>query len=57
VDQVRRATALLAIAEGRSLLAAARQAGLRSGSTVAGLVGQFNRHGLAAVPSHTTVTK
>lgn len=49
VDQARRATALLAVAEGQSLLAAARRSGLRSGSTVAELVGRFNRHGLGAV--------
>ncbi len=49
VDQARRATALLAVAEGQPLIAAARRAGLHSGSTVAGLVGRFNSHGLGAL--------
>lgn len=49
VDRVRRASALLAVAEGQPLVAAARRAGLRSGRTVAGLVGRFNRHGLGAL--------
>jgi transposase len=49
VDQVRRATALLAVARGEAFILAARQAGLRSGTTVADLVARFNRHGLAAV--------
>ncbi len=49
VDHVRRATALLAVAEGQPFAAAARRAGLHSGSTVAGLVGRFNRHGLGAL--------
>jgi transposase len=49
IDRVRRATAILAVAEGQPLVAAARRAGLRSGSTVAGLVGRFNRHGLGAL--------
>jgi transposase len=49
VDRVRRATAVLAVAEGRSFVAAATQAGLRSGSTVTGLVRRFNRRGLAAL--------
>ncbi len=49
VDQVRRATALLAVAQGSAFIGAARQAGLRSGTTVADLVGRFNRHGLAAL--------
>jgi transposase len=49
VDQVRRATALLAVARGDVFIQAARQAGLRSGTTVADLVARFNRHGLAAV--------
>ncbi|SRR6266536_4298979 len=49
IDRVRRATAILAVAEGQPLAVAARRAGLRSGSTVAGLVGRFNRHGLAAL--------
>jgi transposase len=48
LDRVRRATAILAVAEGQPLVAAARRAGLRSGSTVAGLVGRFNRQGPGA---------
>src|SRR6266849_1025587 len=49
VDQVRRATALLAVAEGNAFIHAAGQAGLHSGTTVADLVGRFNRHGMAAL--------
>jgi transposase len=49
VDQVRRATALLAVARTGVFIQAAREAGLRSGTTVADLVARFNRHGLAAV--------
>ncbi len=49
VDQMRRATALLAVARGEAFIQAARQAGLRSGTTVADLVARFNRQGLAAV--------
>jgi transposase len=49
VDQVRRATALLAVARGGVFIHAAHEAGLRSGTTVADLVARFNRHGLAAV--------
>ena len=49
VDQVRRATAILAVARGRPFTHAARLAGLRSGTTVADLVMRFNRHGLAAL--------
>lgn len=49
VDRVRRARALLTVAEGRSFAAAARSAGLRSGTSVAKLVVRFNRHGLAAL--------
>lgn len=49
VDRVRRATALLAVAQGQPFVQAARQAGLRSGTTVANLVGRFNRGGLAAL--------
>ena len=48
-DRVRRATALLAVAEGASFTAAATAAGWRSESAVAGLVRRFNRHGLAAL--------
>lgn len=49
VDQVRRAMALLAVARGEAFIEAARQAGLRSGTTVADLVARFNRRGLAAL--------
>ena|SRR6266480_4335808 len=49
VDQVRRATALLAVARTGVFIHAAREAGLQSGTTVADLVARFNRHGLAAV--------
>ena len=49
VDQVRRATALLAVARAGVFIQAAREAGLHSGTTVADLVARFNRHGLAAV--------
>ena len=49
VDQVRRATALLAVARTGVFIHAAREAGLRSGTTVADLVARFNRGGLAAV--------
>ena len=48
-DAVRRARALLAVAQGRPFAEAARQAGLRSSSTVAGLVQRFNRQGMAAL--------
>jgi transposase len=48
VDRVRRATALLAVAEGQSFVAAARRAGL-GGSAVTALVRRFNRRGLAAL--------
>ncbi len=49
VDRVRRARALLMVVAGASLAAAAQEAGLRSGTTVANLVTRFNRHGLAAL--------
>jgi transposase len=49
VDRVRRARALLTVAAGASFAAAAREAGLRSGTTVANLVARFNRQGLAAL--------
>jgi transposase len=49
VDRVRRARALLAVAQGKPFAAAARQAGFASGSTVAGLVARFNHQGLVAV--------
>jgi hypothetical protein len=51
--QVARATALLAVADGQSYLAAARQAARRDNDTVAAWVARFNREGLAAVmPRH-----
>jgi transposase len=49
VDGVRRARALLAVAQGQSFAQAARQAGFQSSSTVAALVGRFNQRGPAAV--------
>src|SRR4051812_27170759 len=49
LDRVRRATALLAVARTGVVMQAAREAGLRSGTTVADLVARFNRVGLAAV--------
>ena len=49
VDRVRRAKALLAVAEGKSFAAAAGEAGLRSATTVANLVGRFNAQGFAAL--------
>jgi transposase len=49
VDRARRATALLAVARGLSFAAAARRAGFRSPSAVAGLVRRFNRGGMAAL--------
>lgn len=49
VDGVRRATALLLVASGDRLAQAARQAGFKSASTVAGLVQRFNQRGLAAL--------
>ena len=48
-DRARRATALLAVAAGRSFRQAARVAGFRSGTVVAGLVRRFNTEGLAAL--------
>jgi len=49
VDRVRRATALLAVAQGLAYAQAARRAGYRSGTAVAELVARFNRQGLAAL--------
>jgi transposase len=49
MDRVRRARALLTVAAGGSFAAAAREAGLHSGTTVANLVARFNREGLAAL--------
>lgn len=51
--EVARATALLAVSDGQSYTAAARQAGRRTGDTVARWVARFNSEGLAAVtPRH-----
>ena len=47
VDRVRRARALLAVARGHPFAQAAQQAGLRSGTAVAGLVQRFNARGTA----------
>ena len=53
-SQVARAKAVLAVADGRSYIDAAREAGRRSGDAVATLVGRFNAEGLAAVvPRHS----
>lgn len=49
VDRVRRARALLAVAQGEAFASAARQVGLQSGTSVANLVSRFNRQGLAAL--------
>jgi len=49
VDVVRRAKALLAVAEGKPLTQAAQAAGLRSGKGVGQLVKRFNAEGLAAL--------
>ncbi len=49
VDHVRRAAALLAVARTGVYIQAAREAGLRSATTVADLVARFNRQGLTAV--------
>src|SRR5437763_9895274 len=49
LDRVRRAVALLAVAQGQGFVPAAHAAGLRSGTTVANLVRRFNREGLAAL--------
>lgn len=49
VDRVRRATALLAVAEGATFTAAAAQAGYRSASAVTALVRRFNARGLAVL--------
>jgi len=49
LDRVRRATALLAVADRRPFAQAARAAGLRSGTAVTNLVRRFNREGLRAL--------
>jgi len=49
MDRRQRAQALLAVAQGTSFSDAARQAGYRTGDTVAHLVCRFHQHGLAAL--------
>ena len=49
LDRVRRARALLAVAQGQPFCQAAAQAGFGSATTVADLVGRFNWQGLAAL--------
>jgi len=49
LDVVRRAKALVAVANGKPLTEAARQAGLKSGKGVGQLVKRFNAGGLAAL--------
>ena len=49
VDRVRRAAALLAVAQGKPFVQAAAQVGLRSHSTVANLVARFNQRGMEAL--------
>jgi transposase len=49
VDRVKRATALLAVADGRTYAAAAEAAGYRSAQAATYLVRRFNRVGLAAL--------
>ena len=49
LDRLRRAVAVLAVAEGQSFAEAARRAGLGSGTGVADLVVRFNQRGLAAL--------
>ena len=49
VDRVRRATALLAVADGATFARAARHAGFRSSTAVADLVARFNHRGLRAL--------
>ncbi len=52
-NQVARAKAVLAVANGSSYTDAARKASRRSGDAVATLVNRFNREGLAAIiPRH-----
>jgi len=49
MDRVLRARALLVVADTQSFAAAARAAGFRSVTTVATLVGRFNRQSLQAL--------
>lgn len=52
-SQVARAKAILAVTEGYSYTAAARQAGRVSGDAVSHLVARFNREGVSAIaPGH-----
>jgi transposase len=49
LDRVRRAKALLAVVQGQPYTDAARQAGFKSGDSVAQLVARFSQHGLSAL--------
>jgi transposase len=49
IDEVRRAQALLSVADGQPFTQAARRAGFRSSVSVGQLVARFNQHGLAAL--------
>jgi len=48
-DRQRRATALLAVADGATLVAAARRAGWTTGDSVSALIRRFHAHGLTAL--------
>ncbi len=48
-DQVRRATALLAVAQGHGFAEAARRAGYAGGSAVTALARRFNKEGVAVL--------
>jgi transposase len=52
VDRARRAKALLAVADGRSYIEAASDAGLKCNDAVSQLVGRFNQMGLSALDYH-----
>lgn len=49
LDRVRRALAVLAVAQGAPFVRAAQQAGFQSGTTVANLVSRFNEQGVEAL--------
>jgi transposase len=49
LDRVRRAKAVLAVAEGYSFTHAAHHSGFKSGDSIAQLVERFNQHGLCAL--------
>jgi transposase len=49
LDRVRRALAVLAVAQGAPFVRAAQQAGFQSGTTVAHLVSRFNQQGVEAL--------